>query len=426
MDPPGGILQPGEQGDVPLRMQRVIRPELDHETPLPTDDLSKTTVTTQHRPDGDWNRRGPVRFKVESMGELYMVTSLFYLLGRARVLREDGSELDDTDQVAFVCGLAYMLIQAIYVDWNCCKMGSSATESFINFKSYLDYVLSSASDSSSSFLTAMLHYRDVSSKMNLFSAANKGWETRRKRCANSAPFQFICPLNHDFLKTQRWLAPGNALNITLEFATDDFLLCASTPVVPQGAVAVARRRYKLELDDLVLYVPRRQVLESVPRPLYERYPALSTELKRFSLPRGDTWASFAIQQRGKLPKKVVLGFVQSDAVDGSQSLNPLNFHHYNVSEIKFVENGRCRPTLPFTPRFDMGDSGDGVPLVMREYYQLFAANDMLRTDRGLPISISDFCGGYFFMVVDLTADECNMQVRIHIHIEYSVSAAKDA
>ena len=67
-----------------------------------------------------------------------------------------------------------------------------------------------------------------------------------------------------------------------------------------------------------------------------------------------------ICSRGVLPKKLIIGFLDTRAFHGNQMMNGFFFQPRGVNFLQVKLNGRPYPVEPFCPDFDLG-------LVMREY-----------------------------------------------------------
>ena len=102
---------------------------------------------------------------------------------------------------------------------------------------------------------------------------------------------------------------------------------------------------------------------------------------------------------GPLPKKVVFGFVNSNAFNGDYTLNPFNFEHFKLTKVSVSIDGEDAPYSPVIMDFDKN-------LYSKAYYTLFNGLDRAGLDSGNEISPNDFKGGYCIFAFDLTPDMC--------------------
>lgn len=101
---------------------------------------------------------------------------------------------------------------------------------------------------------------------------------------------------------------------------------------------------------------------------------------------------------GVLPKRVVIGLVNSEAFHGSYARNAFNFHHYKVTQVALSVNGDARK--PIQVQYDNHGEGQYI----RGYDTLFSGMDKMYADAGNLISREDYGKGYALYAVDLTPD----------------------
>ena len=216
----------------------------------------------------------------------------------------------------------------------------------------------------------------------------------RAYIAKSRKFDCVSQITHDFVRTNKHLPPGQKLAIRLTRASDDFLLMTST-----------ENSYHVKILDLKLYVDRISLLPNITSKIMQTMPLLlpshKTEMRTFALPTGLSNKTMSICQGGVLPKTIVVGQVDTAALQGSQKTNPFHFRHNKVSRIQLRVNGTSIPSDGYSPNFPGG-------LVMREYNSMFLNTGMYRADRGNCITLDAFQNGSTLFTWDLTYDKCAM------------------
>ena len=55
---------------------------------------------------------------------------------------------------------------------------------------------------------------------------------------------------------------------------------------------------------------------------------------------------------GTLPRQILIGFLKADALNGSYSLNPFNFQHFDCNFIALRVNGLQIPGKRYRPDFE--------------------------------------------------------------------------
>ena len=100
---------------------------------------------------------------------------------------------------------------------------------------------------------------------------------------------------------------------------------------------------------------------------------------------------------GQLPTRLVIGCVDNDAFNGSQTKNPYNFKNFALSEISIHLDGNTEAIRPLKPNY-----------AGRQYIQafmsLFSGTSKENSDEGNDITREDYPIGYALYAFDLSQD----------------------
>jgi hypothetical protein len=226
---------------------------------------------------------------------------------------------------------------------------------------------------------------------------NKGFDKRYVVCCGSAPFDMFSPINHDFFKLNNNIGPGNRIDLKLSLAKHTFLLNS-------GLVG---KNYRLQIDDLRLFLRTITLKERIPPPMTEKYLMTETNLHKQVVPAGLPNITFRIHNGGVMPKTVVVAMVYAKAADGNHEFNPFNFHHFNIKRMSLKINGEETPAGGL--EFDFRQSN---PLCSRAYHWIFENTGVADNEKGNMIAWQAFLSGSFIIPFDLTPDKCN---GVHLH-----------
>lgn len=97
-----------------------------------------------------------------------------------------------------------------------------------------------------------------------------------------------------------------------------------------------------------------------------------------------------------MPKRLIVGFVSSDAVNSSIHRNPFNFQHYNVSNIMITSDSQTQ-IRPVKTDYKKN-------LYLQAYLSLFECCGIYFTDTGNAIKREDYPHGYALTGIDLSED----------------------
>ncbi len=84
------------------------------------------------------------------------------------------------------------------------------------------------------------------------------------------------------------------------------------------------------------------------------YPFERSEIKTYSVPASEFQIKIENVFFARLPKRIVIAAVDSEAFIGAYDKNPFNFQHFNVNFLCFMINGVCVPSRALTPEYDKG------------------------------------------------------------------------
>ena len=112
--------------------------------------------------------------------------------------------------------------------------------------------------------------------------------------------------------------------------------------------------------------------------------------------------------RGKLPKQIILGFIDHTAYSGNFKKNPFAFENFDISGLCLRINGVSYPTKPYQVDFETGN----YSLL---YDDLIRNIGIAHQNESVGITIDTYIKHKLLWVFDLTPDNCN---RRELHIDH--------
>lgn len=387
-----------------------LKSELDLFNLPPTQTSVENGFFVHYYPSTSLDKGGPLDFNIKAGDRDYIDPQNIFLYTRSRILDTEGTPLpnrvsaaDDTvpDKsvvfpVNYFANTRFKNLE-IYLDGKLI----STNDNMYPYHSFLEMLLSYSKETKENQLAMGLYYKDtvIMDDYNFnrgdLADANPGALNRYKVTQYSQAFECLSKL-HSGIFSQNKLLPNNTkLHIKLSRADNDFALMCK----------LRDRRYQVVIDKAVLIVCHKKISDGI-RNAHElafkrnnaKYPMRKTSMKFFTKAQGISDLSESNIVNGLLPRRLVIGLVETDAFNGDVHKNPFNFKHFNVAEIVLRQDGQ---PLPF----------EGIQMDFRHhchlegYMSLLQGTGRLLGDSSLYIHPRvDFANGYALYCFDITPD----------------------
>ena len=364
---------------------------------------------------------GPIEFNVSGSGEEYLELARTQLYMKAKITKPNGANLDPNTEVGPVNLFLHSLFSQVDVSLNE-RLISPSTNTY-PYRAMLETLLSYGEEAKTSQLSMSLFYKDTPGKMDSVNPvaddadANLGLKARYAFTKSSNTVDMMGPIHSDIFFQERLLLNGVNLRIRLNRTKNAFCLVSSA-VNPQ---------FKVIITQAILYVRKVKVAPAISlghaaalKQATAKYPLRRIECKVLSIPRG--FPTFTPDNifLGQIPKRIVLGLVDTEAYKGSYATNPFDFKHHNLTQVGVYVDGEQIPRKPLFLKFDEA----GGQNFIAGFQSLFSGIGKLSQDTGNQVTRSDYGQGYTLFAFDLTPDHCpgdhfelikqgNLRVELH-------------
>ena len=376
------------------------------------------TKYEKYFPQTSLDRGGPLDFSINLNDEEYLDTQNIFLYMQVRILDENGAALkekndnnDDIPTKSIVFPVNYFHAACFKsVDVLINNKSCSSNDTLYAYRSYLEALLSHSKSMKHEQLRGAMYYKDAApfdehsdavTKTDAEATTNTGAAIRFARTKFSKKFETIGRLHTDLTSQGRLLTGVSEVTIRLHRADPKFCLMATE----------ATGRYTISIDKAELFVCQKKIATSV-REAHQimllktpfKYPIRKVQMKFFTrgANRGDLSEPNLVN--GVLPRRIIIGLVDSLAFHGSYHHSPFNFNHFNVSSVVLRKNGVALPFGEITVNFE-------DQCFLQGYTSLLDGTNRLFQDTSLDLSpFTDYPNGYTLYAFDLTADHessCN-------------------
>lgn len=369
------------------------KPELQLFDDLPTQAAIENGYTTEYLPRGNLTDGGPVKFEVSGNGSDYIDLLNSYLLLELKITKADGADLAEEDVVGPINLIGQTLFKQIDVSLNDTLISDSSN--LYHYRSILETLLSYTSEEGKKQLSIAMFSKDTPNQMENITTGNIGLVQRRGHFTESKTVQVIGRPHSDIFYQHRYIVNGVTLKLKLVRNTDSFLLMAADDAT-----------FKIKIVNASFFVRKVSINKGIREKHIEKmdtqlqpalYPIRRVMMKSLTVPLGSLSITEENLFSGQLPKRIVIGLVDSDSFEGKYNKNPFNFKHFGLKYCSLYVNGKMVPQKPLISDF-------ANDLTLRNYFTLLESTGKAFQDSGIDVSRSEYNKGYALLAFDLSPD----------------------
>ena len=239
-----------------------------------------TNTPTDYYPLTNVSAGGPFEFVIPGSADEYIDVNDIQLYILAKIKKADGTDIDTaTDKV----GLNNLPISTLFQDVSLTIEDKQIEggQMCYPYLGYFNTVMQYTPAAQDSHMHTLGWYKDEAGKFD--DATNKGFLKRAELSKDSKSFELMGPLFLDFFRQAQYLISQTKMRIKLLPSKPEFALNAYA----------AHKDFKIEFQEVVLYVPRVKLNPSVinghavgMKKHNAIYPLHHTELTTFTIPMG--------------------------------------------------------------------------------------------------------------------------------------------
>lgn len=278
----------------------------------------------------------------------------------------------------------------------------SYADNLYSYRSYLESLLTFSEEAKSGQLQCAFYYQDAGDDLDSFgehaddedATENPGLTKRLLSTQFSQPFETFGRIHSEMFVQPKLLPGGCELRIKLHRNEAAFCLFAKNET----------EKYAVNIDTAILMVKHCEISPHVRESHLKmlqthnmKFPVRRIEMKFFSRAGGRNDLSEQNLVSGILPRRVIVGLVESEAFNGKLTKNPFNFKNFDVSSVILRRNGAAVP-------FEELEMDYGSNNYSQAYLSLLQGTGKLFTDEGFAISYSQFKSGFSLYGFDLSND----------------------
>lgn len=185
--------------------------------------------------------------------------------------------------------------------------------------------------------------------------------------------------------------------MTIRFVRSKNNFSLYKPATDTTEPKIILKNLSLFLKRIKLYPEAQQGINSGLEKASARYFITRTDQKSFTIPKNITSFSFDNVFNGRLPRRLIVGFLSSDSYNGNLKEDSFKFTNFGVNYIIASIDGVQYPSVSYTPDFDYNN-------YCQEFYNLYHYNNKAQGLGSLDISYENFKNGSAFFVFSFNSD----------------------
>lgn len=354
----------------------ILKSELDIFQNAPYQASIESSQVIAYRPIASIADSSSIEFNIPVSLDEYLDLQNVTLWIKGKVVTQDGKDYDSTQNKRI--SLINYSLNTIWEQLDI-YLGNTLISQSANtypYRSYIEIMTSYPNDSKLTFLQSAGFFEQGKLSSYNFDGHD---EIGSKIVQESREFTLYGRIHGDIFKSEKLLLNGVSLRLIFNKGKDKFFLMGSAT---SSSPSLEATTPLLKLLDATLFVRKVKVSPSIIAAHSKalqiskaKYPIKRTEVKTFNLNSGQSSFILDNMWMGQMPNKLIIGFIDHDAFNGSYSMNPLVFKHNNLNFLAVYMNGEMFPNTPYQPdyknkRFE------------REYFEM--TNNLNQTLNGVP------------------------------------------
>lgn len=245
---------------------------------------------------------------------------------------------------------------------------------------------------------------------------NEGYNKRRNAFVAQNKVEMMGPLHLDMMNVNKYLLNNTPFRITLMRSEPGFCLIGTK----------GTSNYHVSIDKAFLYVRKVRLSPSIMaihlkglQTMNCHYPVRRVVVNTYTFKPNLLNESINLYA-GKMPRRIVLGFVDHSATANTFEKNPFNFTPCHVKKLQLSVAGH---SVPFKEALEMDYDKNNY---INGFSSIFKGINRSAYINGNGISYTDYKDGYALYAFNLTPDHCDGEYRstpltgqLALHVDFS-------
>jgi hypothetical protein len=341
------------------------------------------------QPISQLSRHSPIEFNISQQNSLhYIDLQNSFISVKGRILHDDGKRLQSSEYV----GPVNLLLHSLWERVDVTIQGKTVTppSAHYSYKAMIETLLRFGSDAKTSQLSTQMWMKDTPGYLDdddPKTGNNKSLIERAKLFSESKLVHMAGRISHDLFEIDRFIL--NQVGMLIQFypAKPRFYLMTDSlnPDFYFHIEEMTLSICKVLVNPGIIYGHSMALQKTA-----AKYPFQKTEVKMTSIAQGLINFTYDNICPTRLPNKIVIGFVNSQAAVGSFSLSPWNFQGFDMSRISVLIDGIPVNGIQMKTNFNATSGIDTT----EPYLWMLKTSGKWGDDSGNQITERDLVGGF--------------------------------
>lgn len=376
-------------------------------------------------------KTGVLEFVVEGNGEHLIVPSKTYLKISLELTGQtpraagspSGKELKDGAKVGVANNIFHSMFESIEVYVS--NQATTKTDRNNPYTALLHTLCNFGESAHKTFFQLSGFSKDTGGQMENMESANLGFKARQDwfKDATGNEVEFIGKIFSPLFFQEKVLPTQTSLRVILRTSPPEFYINGE-----EG-------NFKLEIKEARLMVQKVDVVRALkdsyvklldeghPIPYFLKTPGVN----HMTIDEGSSQFVRDNLFMGRMPRRVVIGMVETESYHGKRTKNPFNFQHFGLSEICLYKDGVPYPRPMIKLDVDGKKCADA-------YHRFMSSLNAAYTNHVPNITMKDYMEGYTLFSYDLSPDQMgsthpgsmlNMSSNIRLEMKFKAPTAKN-
>jgi hypothetical protein len=352
----------------------------------------------EHLPISGESLQSELEFRVLAGDKAYTDLSESRLELEVKIVKADGTNLSDTatDHTVWLGdNFAHSLFDRVTF-----RIGERDIEYAPNYamRSYIDNALNFTKEEKKAGLyVSSGWFEDTVTAVDGSDQVAASTVPRKTLCVGSKTLSFMMRPRLSFMSQSRLLYPRLAFSLKMSRNPASYCLSAATNTPNDGAKVIITKAVfhvrRMIANDSLYLAHSKRLLDGAT----VKYPIDRTRVSYYTVDQGAVQSSFKLDQSVQRPNRVVIGFVDAEALSGHFGKNPYAFKPYGLTSIE-LELSALGERIKFEPSFE---SGSGLA---RPYAKLASLVDRFDSSSPFGVTLPEWSTKYNLYGFDFTGD----------------------